>query len=289
MADELTLSVCIPSFNRAKELRRLFASVPSGRRDIELVICDDGSTDSTSSVVAEYGCDRNIRYIYQVNAGRAAALHSAVSHSTGAYVVLMDSDDYFVEGGLDVILQAIRVNRGARAFVFGVRITSADGSATDNVPPNVETNFVALRADLKVRRDLKEVVDASVVKAALYRLTPGVRRVPTYLLWSAVAHKAPCRGVSSVVAVKEYLPGGMSAKILELKVRDSGPMVDLYDALSESKLYKSGTYRWRSRVLWARHAFHAGRFTLTRWWSWLVFVPGALMYGADKIRLRVSD
>jgi len=47
------LSICVPSYNRSKELCRLVDSIDL-EENIELVVCDDGSTDNTKEVLDKY-------------------------------------------------------------------------------------------------------------------------------------------------------------------------------------------------------------------------------------------
>lgn len=62
-------------------------------RDLEIVVLDDGSTDDTSQVVRQYGT--NIRYIRQENGGLPAARNRAIEASSGEFLALLDSDDWW--------------------------------------------------------------------------------------------------------------------------------------------------------------------------------------------------
>ena len=57
------LSICIPTFNRYKELKRLINSIDKNK-NIELVILDDGSKDETSNIFSEFKNKFNIRPSY---------------------------------------------------------------------------------------------------------------------------------------------------------------------------------------------------------------------------------
>ena len=281
------ISICVPTYNRAIELKRLLNSIPE-RNQIEVVIFDDGSSDDTENIIGSYKSKLNIRYYYQNNSGRAMALHNAIDVAVGEYIVLMDSDDYFEEGGVDLILEKLSAMPDRDAFLFGINILK-NYRLIPNLPPNVESNFIAIRADYAKKRDLKEVVRASILKQCNLKPEVGCRRVPTYLLWSCVAEKVSCLSFDKAVAVKEYLPGGMSDKILSLKSQNPEPLVQLNLRLSESKSYKSRKYRWRSRLLWARYAFHATAVNINRWWKFLVLLPGAVLYFVDLIKLRYAS
>jgi len=94
----LSLSVVIPSFNRAHFLPRAIESVRSQiEAGDEIIVVDDGSTDNTESVVNQIG-DARIRYIRQAKAGAGAARNRGVREATGDLIAFQDSDDEWLPG-----------------------------------------------------------------------------------------------------------------------------------------------------------------------------------------------
>ena len=88
------VSVIIPAFNAAGCVHRAVDSVlGQSFLDVELLLVDDGSTDDTRVVLAEYG-DR-IRLLAKVNGGPAAARNHGLQHACGEYVAFLDADDYW--------------------------------------------------------------------------------------------------------------------------------------------------------------------------------------------------
>ena len=153
------LSVCIPTFNREQNLKKMLDSIRP-YSNVEIVICDDGSTDNTRELVDKY-CDKlNIKYVYQYNAGVSAAMLKAYKNSSGKYVIKMDSDDLFTKNGLDFILKTIKENPDQVAFLYGVKIIKKK-SYSKNLPTNGITNFIY--EDFKVKGDLKQVVSKEIV------------------------------------------------------------------------------------------------------------------------------
>lgn len=88
------VSVVIPTYNRARLLRRAIQSVLAQTfTDFEILIVDDGSTDDTPAVVEGFD-DARIRYLPQPeNAGVSAARNRGLREARGAFIAFLDSDD----------------------------------------------------------------------------------------------------------------------------------------------------------------------------------------------------
>lgn len=88
----LRISCIVPVFNGAQYLEGSLESVLSQTHPpIEVIVVDDGSTDSTPSVAQAFG--PRIRYVRQDNAGPAAARNRGVELSMGEFVAFQDADD----------------------------------------------------------------------------------------------------------------------------------------------------------------------------------------------------
>jgi glycosyltransferase involved in cell wall biosynthesis len=86
------VSITIPTYNCARFLGQAIRSALSQTyTDYEIVVVDDGSTDDTREVLAEFG-DR-IRYVYQPNGGLSSARNLAVSQARGELIAYLDADD----------------------------------------------------------------------------------------------------------------------------------------------------------------------------------------------------
>ncbi|MCX6130051.1 MAG: glycosyltransferase family 2 protein [Proteobacteria bacterium] len=98
MVDRVLLSVIIPSFNRSSQLPELLKSLAAQTIDhhqSELIIVDDGSTDSTWSLLQAFAgtwSDGWLRVLTQKNQGQAAARQHGVSASRGEYLLFLDDD-----------------------------------------------------------------------------------------------------------------------------------------------------------------------------------------------------
>jgi len=85
----------------------------------ELLIVDDGSTDSTKPLVKKYmASDARIQYIYQENAERSAARNNGINDAKGTYLCFLDSDDYYTPERLEKLEKSIRQHQFPTAFFY---------------------------------------------------------------------------------------------------------------------------------------------------------------------------
>lgn len=91
------VSVIIPAYNAAETIKSAVESVASQTyKNIEILIIDDGSIDSTFAIANELSqmYKKNyIRIISQVNSGAASARNNGILNSNGFYIAFLDSDD----------------------------------------------------------------------------------------------------------------------------------------------------------------------------------------------------
>lgn len=92
----MKLSIVLPVYNAEKYIRRCVDSILSQTlQDLELLIVDDGSKDSSGLICDEYAKkNQRVRVIHQQNAGVSAARNAGINASTGEYIGFVDSDDW---------------------------------------------------------------------------------------------------------------------------------------------------------------------------------------------------
>lgn len=101
------VSIIMPTYNRQ---RFIIAAVESAfhqdYRPIEVVIADDGSTDNTENVISEWVAQRSpdpafkVIYSRKTNGGASSARNWGVQHSSGEFVLYLDSDDCLLPGAV---------------------------------------------------------------------------------------------------------------------------------------------------------------------------------------------
>lgn len=92
MASRPDISVVIPAYNQERFIRQCLDKVLAVENlNVEVVVVNDGSTDSTSEILATY--DNQIVVVNQENKGLPAARNTGLRHASGKYVLPLDSDD----------------------------------------------------------------------------------------------------------------------------------------------------------------------------------------------------
>lgn len=91
-----SLSVIVPVYNAEHTLRRCVDSILNQElSDLEVILIDDGSTDSSLNICKEYAeRDGRVTVFHKENAGLVSARKSGVEIASGEYVGFVDSDDY---------------------------------------------------------------------------------------------------------------------------------------------------------------------------------------------------
>lgn len=98
---DVKISVIIPTYNRAKLVRRAVYSVLNQTyKNLELIVVDDGSTDDTLSFLRSID-DSRLKVISQPNMGVSAARNRGIYESSGRLIALLDSDDEWMKDKLE--------------------------------------------------------------------------------------------------------------------------------------------------------------------------------------------
>ena len=281
------LAICIPTFNRAKLLDRLLKSIPSSPKII-ISVCDDGSQDNTLDIINKHKSRLLIKYSFQKNEGRASALRKAILNVKADFMLIMGSDDYFSKNGIKIILNIIKDNKDIKFFVFPTSIQNRTDSITKTLKGVPMTNYIKLRSDYKIKRDLKEVVEHKLIKKAMYKNPKKIRRIPTSYLWFKISEKIDCLPVNcKPVIIIEYSEDGMSKNLFSLKINNPKHIALTYKMAMSSNRYSSILYRFRYTILYYRYSFHGKTMKLLKVKDIPFFIIGYFFGLFDLLRLVV--
>lgn len=225
--ETILLSVIIPTFGRLHLLHDCLGSFRRLKCAFEIIIVDDGSNPPICVGASEYNFPvRIIRHTE--NLGRFEAIKSGAALASGAYIMLFDSDDLWIENR--VFELAMTTLCGEAGIIFFTNKTFNKSRLG-----RFATNYFSIRYKSDIHGDLKEVVLASRFKKTLEQLASVVaRRVPTTLIWSLAYSQQRVSLFPHIVCFKQYLSDGMTKKSLKSRLLDSYPMYLLYIQLIKS-------------------------------------------------------
>lgn len=102
------ISVIVPVYNGEKTIREtLISIIKQSFSDIEIIIIDDGSTDSTLEVVKSI-TDPRIKIFSYSNAGLATSRNRGITLANGQYISFIDADDIWTPCKLESQMQALK-------------------------------------------------------------------------------------------------------------------------------------------------------------------------------------
>lgn len=92
----ILVSIIIPIYNIEKNVEKCIDSVINQTyKDLEIILVDDGSTDSSGMICDNYGmADSRIHVVHQANAGLSAARNKGIDLCKGSYIFFLDGDDW---------------------------------------------------------------------------------------------------------------------------------------------------------------------------------------------------
>ena len=104
------VSIIVPVYNAEETLRRCIESVLNqGFTDFELLLVDDGSTDSSAGICREYeNGDRRVRVIHKENTGVSDTRNLGLSEARGTFVQFLDSDDWITPDATSLMVRTAR-------------------------------------------------------------------------------------------------------------------------------------------------------------------------------------
>ena len=281
------ISVIVPVYKVENYIHRCIESVLNQTyRDFELILVDDGSPDSCGSICEEYAAtDGRIVVIHQENGGLSAARNTgidwAVANSDSRWITFLDSDDYWYERYLEVMLQAV-TQCGTKISTCNATIGEFSSDPAYYVPQKYETeeaycdrSIIRHRIPAWAKLYAKELWDGirfpvgklhedcytihkllfqcpeiATVKARMYFVTPNPNSI-THVTWSPKRLDA-VEGMEEMVSYFRNSPYRKAelrtARTLLYTLSESITQVNTCDESSQVKKQHVGSLRKKLRV-----------------------------------------
>lgn len=202
------ISVIMPCYNAESHLKTSINNVLSQTYpNVELIVIDDGSTDSSVSILEEFGSD--ITIILQENAGPGPARNRGIEKSSGEFIAFLDADDYWELHCLQALYDALSNTDAGLSYCGWQNVGGPPNRCQPYIPPDYEN-------ENKVESFLK-AASLWPIHAALVR-SENIKSIGNfdeqwatcmdYDLWLRLSTKWPIIRVEQVLAYYRHHDGG---------------------------------------------------------------------------------
>jgi glycosyltransferase involved in cell wall biosynthesis len=184
-----TVSVIIPTWNRASTIEAAVRSVLNQAHPVlEVLVCDDGSTDETRNIISSLNDDR-VKFIEGPRAGRPAIPRNrGISLAKGNWIAFLDSDDTWLPGKIEKQLASIAQTKSLASCTNAFRVLPGKGRVSPYLQiPAGELSFERL---VKINY---VICSSSMVHSSVLKKTNGfpedeaLKAVEDFALWLRVS------------------------------------------------------------------------------------------------------
>lgn len=294
------ISVLTPTYDREGTLPRLYDSLTAQTfKGFEWIVIDDGSTDSTPELIGSWGDRASFRIVYrrQENQGKHAAVNRGVELAEGQFCAIMDSDDWYSPEALGRMKESWesipKYLRPRFANVEGLCATP-DGSVIGTRFPRhvLDSNTFELRVKHGVVGDKVGMYRRDLLLAHPFPEDLGWHVTPA-LVWNRIAATYDSRFVDETWGYKEYLPGGLTGRETELRLRYAEAQLRYWTEYAAMPRPMPVRERFRANANVVRYGLVLRRSPAVllsdssdRRWTVLAAPVGLALYGLDQLRLR---
>ncbi len=298
-----TFTIFIPTYNRAHTLPRALKSIEDQTfRDFEVVIVDDGSTDGTRELIADWKArvDFEVQYHWQQNQGKPAAHNLGIQVARGEFFVLLDSDDALVPECLRILKEEWEsIPDDERHNFAGIEGLCADknGQHTGSkFPMDVfDSNYLEITRKYGVYGDKKNAIKTAILRKFPYPRIAGEKHIRDSIIWERMAHRYKFRYINKVLQIVEQHADGLTRNIFRLRMQNRRSFQYYWQesiSLHTDHLDRKGLVR--NYTQFVRYSLHVGigyREQAKRVKSlqpWMMALPrGTLEWIADLIKKRL--
>lgn len=234
------LTVFTPTYNRAHLLPRLYESLKAQTcLDFEWLIVDDGSTDNTEQMVRMWCKEEYFKggthYIRQPNGGKHRAINHGVTEAKGKLFFIVDSDDSLPEDSIKTIFDYWLGIRDDTSFggIVGF-IAHHDGTVIGHGYSFdiLDCSTLDFRYKFRVNGDMAEVYRTDVLKEFPFLEIENEKFCPEALVWNRVATKYRLRHFNKIIYFRDYLDGGLTSKIVQIRMNNPIGTITTYQELN---------------------------------------------------------
>ena len=300
----MKISILTPAYNRGDKLNKLYTSLlvnNNSNVEIEWLVMDDGSTDKTRYIVTNFIKQNiiDIKYYYQENAGKMAALNNLVKYATGDVIIECDSDDYFTVGAFDTIAKyEDKLTDEIYALVF-LKYDQNGNNMGNNFPENLyRSDMFSLYFRENITGEKALVFNSNIRKRFGYKLEADEKFVTESRMYHQMDLEYDVICINEPIMICEYQKDGYSKNIQ--KIFKENPLgyyeyfkeileMDLTGVTLKKKLYIYKHYILFSVLAERNHAIRNVTGVLNKIIVAIMWIPGAIKTRAMFKEKRQND
>ena len=217
----MKLSILTATYNRANFLPKLYESIKENLKyniTPEWIIVDDGSIDDTKNIVQSF-IDENkviIKYLYQKNSGKMAAINEAVKMATGDLMVDCDSDDYFVNNSFEIIEKNAEKILNNEKF-YGLVFLKREENGKISGKEFKQKEYITTMFDLYFKEDIGGekilVYNSKIRKMYSHQLEHNEKFITEARMYHKMDEKYKLIAINEVIEQGSYIEDGYTKNI----------------------------------------------------------------------------
>ena len=238
----MKFTVFTPTFNRKELLEKLYKSLQKQTfKDFEWLIVDDGSTDGTKEKVEEFLSEKKleIKYYFKENGGKQRAYNFATEKANGELFICLDSDDEYVENGLEIILKYWKkYEKNSDIAGMGYLSTYPNREIIGSSFPEKEMISTQFEIYNKygVKGDKGLMFRTEIIKKYKFPVFEDEKFITEAVVYNRICEKYKMAYVNEKIEIKEYQEDGLTAKYNNLLLRNPKGQALYHNEINSQKL-----------------------------------------------------
>lgn len=288
----MKVSILTPTYNRGDKLNKLYTSLlvnNNSKVEIEWLIMDDGSKDRTKTIITNFIKQNiiDIKYYYQENQGKMAAINNLVKYATGDIIIECDSDDYFTVGAFDIIEKyKSELTDEIYALVF-LKYDQDGNNMGNNFPENIyRSDMFSLYFREGITGEKAIAFNSKIRKRFSYKLEANEKFVTEARMYHEMDLEYDVICINEPIMICEYQKDGYSKNIQ--KVFKENPVgyyeyfkeildMDLAGVTLKKRLYIYKHYILFSILSERKHAIRNVTGVINKIIVAIMWVPGLIV------------
>lgn len=288
-------TIFTPTYNRAYIIENLYKSLQRQTcKDFEWLVVDDGSSDNTQELFHEWQSKANfpVKYIKQENGGKHRAINRGIKEAEGDLFFIVDSDDYLADNAIERVLYHYSIIKeddsfcgvcGLKCYPDGTKVGGGDNFSV------LDCSSLDFRYKYNMKGDMAEVLRTDVLRKYPFPEVEGEMFCPEAVMFNRVAQRYKFRYFYESIYYCDYLPDGLTARILRIRMQSPLSAMICYSELTGYRVpigqkIKSAINFWRFSFC-SKETFFSKLRKIEIQWFFLLPI-GYMMHLRDKKQIQ---